>query len=1009
MKSKLSSHFLPILLFGLLAWPVHPILAQKGTPKDSTVNAAQKEDQEYLRLLEAVDQHKTLLENYPNSEFAGTVLFQLAELYARLSRLDFSRSMAKYEQELDRFDKGELRIEPIMPRISYRETIELCYRLLKEYPRSEYRDRVLYQLSMSHLEEGNFEKAREYFNILLTQYPASEMAMEAHFRLGEYFFEHRDFPNCIKHYSQLVGKWDSPFFNMALYKLGWAYNNTYDYSNAISTFIYLIEDIDMLEEVNSQIMGKTKADLRSESISYIASCFTEIGGPTKARDFLEAKKDKDWVLDVFIKMGDMYQKRNEYSLSIATYELLLDIYPFYEFAPELYIKIIQSYESDHRIAEANKAREEMAKKFGPGSPWLVQYSEGEPKRKALDLAEKALYELGTYYQSEAQANKRTQDYLKAIDNYRQFLEQFPRGNNSCAINYYLAECLYEVKDYKGAAEAYHATATLYDTCSFTEDAAYNRILCYYKLSEQPGKPDSATIYLDEFLGANEVKAIKVSDENQANLIRACNDLLRQLPNSKYVPEVLMKFGEVLYQIKNYLAAIDVYKRVLELGKESGFYLQAAMNAAQSYFDAGLFRESDVWFRKIAELFPDSSEIASRAKLMTSSSQFKLAEKDREKTDYLTAATRFLQIAENTEDLQIKERSYNEAATTFFQAGDTTRSAETFELLARKLPKSDKADDALYKAAGLWEALQQWEKAAADYLQLADSFPSSEFASGSVLSAAVALENAQNWPAAERAYERFANVFAKTPDEAIEANYKIGEMAFKKGDFIRSRQFFEKTTTLFSRFADQGEGAADYFPAQAQFMLGEIEFENYKKIKLTNPMDVSLKLKQKHLNLVLKAYTQTLSFKVADWATAASFRIGNAFEEFAHFFKDAPAPENLSPEQLRAYNTKLDSVYIRPLQEKALQAYTGNVKQAEANGIDNSWVSDSRNRIQSLIAILNPGSQQKSDSTGAANQPTQPAVPTTPAAGQGVPDKSINSNNANKDNDLVYKQGKNDGM
>jgi len=107
--------------------------------------------------------------------------------------------------------------------------------------------------------------------------------------------------------------------------------------------------------------------------------------------------------------------------------------------------------------------------------------------------------------------------------------------------------------------------------------------------------------------------------------------------------------------------------------------------------------------------------------------------------------------------------------------------------------------------------------------------------------------------------------------------------------------------------------------------------------------------------VVKAYTESIKYQIADWSTASSHRIGMCFEEFVRAFLEAPVPDNLEKEQRQLYKEKL-AEKARPYKEKALETYKKNVEQAEANSIDNSWVAESRARILVLTQELQYGGQ-----------------------------------------------------
>jgi tetratricopeptide (TPR) repeat protein len=804
---------------------------------------------------------------------------------------------------------------------------------------------------MDYLQEGNRSKAKGYFEEIVLKHPQSDINLESHFRLGEFYFDKRDFANAIDEYSHLLGKWDNPYFDLALYKLGWAYYNTKDYKNSIGTFIYLLEDLNLVEKANSVTIEKSKTDLRQEATQYVASCFTEYGGPEGAKEFLKSRKDKPYSLPIFEQMAKLYQKRDYYAEAIDTYKALLDVYPFYQNAPEIYKFIVENYELDDHVEKANEAREEIVKKFGPGSDWLRHFIDDEENyKKCVALVQETLIYLGTYYQAEAQKTNRARDYQLAIDKYKEFLDKFRYSDQAAKINFYLAESYYNASDYANAAEAYYDVVTKYDHSEFSEDAAYNRILCYYNLLGTDSPIDSVTIYIDEFLGTGELLTITVTHQSEIDLLRSCNDFVLIFPESKWLDQVLLKYGETLHELKAYRPAIKAYVKVVEMGPDKPYHLLAAMNAGQSYFDAGLYDQAEVWLRNIVENFPDSVRYIEKAKKLALSAQFKIAEKMSDDEKSSEAASMLRSIADKTDDDAFRERALFEAATQYQKAGNLTAAALALERLATTTPSSESADEALYKAAGIREMNGEWRLAAADYLNLTDHYPSSEFAARSLRNAAVCYESVEDWIMAGRLYQKFADTYPSPSADLLECLYKSGEMALKVNNSANALLAFNKTIETYNRMQSQGAQVDIYFVAQAQFMIGEVHYEEYRKVELTPPFKPNLEKKINRLKQVLNDYKNAASYHVADWTTAASYKIGKSFEELVRAFMEAPIPDGMDEEQIQVYKENL-AQYAKPYKEQALQTYQKNLEQAEANNIDNFWIKESRKRYEALLAEL----------------------------------------------------------
>ncbi|MBN1465276.1 tetratricopeptide repeat protein, partial [candidate division KSB1 bacterium] len=292
---------------------ISPLTLPLVQAQESSVVAAILEEAsgDITILDELLSEHEALLNKYPNSEFAPTLMFQLAELHYERSQLVFQKEMATYEEQLSAFQKGELTQEPHMPSLSMDKTIFYCSALIEKYPAIKYRDKVIYKLATAYMDAGDQDNAKANFELLTQNYPNSPIALEAHFRIGEYLFDHRLFDEAVNHYQVLLSQWDNPYYSMALYKLGWTYYNLTEYAKAISTFLALIEDMNIADGLVRANM--TQVDLRTESIHYIASSFTEHGGTALAKGFLAPMKEKEYTPAILIKMAELYENRNTYS------------------------------------------------------------------------------------------------------------------------------------------------------------------------------------------------------------------------------------------------------------------------------------------------------------------------------------------------------------------------------------------------------------------------------------------------------------------------------------------------------------------------------------------------------------------------------------------------------------------------------------------------------------------------------------------------------------------------
>lgn len=911
---------------------------------------------------ELILDHESLLKKYPDSEFAPTLMFQLAELHYERAQLLFQQDMATFEDQLASYQDGDTSVEPSMPTLSMDKTIYYCSSLIEKYPKLKYRDKVIYKLAIAYLDAGEHDNARANFELLTREYPDSPIALEAHFRIGEYYFDHRQFEEAIVHYNLLLNHWDNPYYSMALYKLGWSEYNLAHYSQAISTFLALIEDINLVESLETPEGALSKMDLRTESIHYIASSFTEQGGTTLARDFFLSMKEKEYTVAILRKMAELYENRNSYADAIASYRVLLEFYPYHQNAPDFYTHIVADYEAAHDMNAANRVREEIVTYFGPGSQWLQRFKEGELHKSGLFIARENLVHLGTFYQAQAQQEDSLHLYHVALTKYQEYIAKFPHQDNTSEIHYFLAECYYRIKEYDRAAEAYYDVVTRYPESEYREKAAFNRIFSYVQKQGLQKATTPDTIAIVNFIGTGDTIFVVADDPAVRLVLNASNDFCTNFQQSTWLDQVYMKYGEVLNEIGAYLYAVDVYKKVIELQPPSQHKLAAAISAGQSYFDGGFYKKAQDWFSTIPKVFPDSIAQVNRARRLASSAQFKIAEQLSSNGQSSQAAAVLLAIADSSQETAFRERALFEAATQQQKAGTLENAARTFERLAATYPHSELSDKAFYHAGTIRESTRDWLLAAADYLKLFDAYPESALREQALKNAALCYENASDWLAAKNTYRRYVENYSDNYIEILEFIYKSGEMAYKANQKQDAKLYFAETVRTFNRLLLDGFSLDNYFVAQAQFMIGEILYADYVRLDLVPPFEQNLKIKVEAFTAVVKAYTEAIKYQIADWSTASSHRIGMCFEEFVRAFIEAPIPDHLDEEQRQLYQNKL-AERARPYKERALETYSKNVEQAEAYGIDNSWVASSRLRVQALRQELQFGETDKSTIKG----------------------------------------------
>lgn len=938
----------PLFFFVVLCC-VSALSAQNGSsPTGSDLFNFQTSEYD---LDKAIETNEALLREHPNSEFAASVMFQLVELYYRKASEQYQAKMAAYEEELKKFENGESKNEPVIPRVSYRDAITMGYKVLEEFPTASFIDRIIYRLGICHLLEGNNEQALAYFQRLVDEYKTSTYVDEVNFRIGEQYFDQHRYEQAVEYYSRLLNSWESPFFDMALYKLAWSFYNLGNHTKAISTFVFLIDDLSQVEKSGANAEGVSSADLRREAIQYVAESFAEHGGAPAAEKFLLDIGEKEYSKTIFIRLGEIYQERNFYDESNETYRAILRLWPLHHTAPEVQAKIIKNLLLMERFEEAERAREELVSTYGPGSAWLSKHPEGEGREKALKLVEENLYILATDALKRGMESHSKRDLNLAIARLQEYLDKYPEAERGAQVQFYQGEAYYELGDYINAAKAYEHVVIGYPESELVSQAAYNRVLASFKQLDnlQVSSLDSITYYIEDFMGTGMTYPIKVPNPDFGSMLQACNDFAKYLPDDPKAPEVLMKYGEALFNLQQFKLAQEAYTAVVNRGTETRFTPQAYNMIAQCAFQQGDYVVADRWYQRLTAEYPDSTRYAQKAQTLMASAKFKLAEKLKEEGKFELAAEAFQNIAATTDNPEIRERAFLQAALQFEQSGNPVKAIALYENLRFGVPTSNKIDEALFKAATLSEELPDLTRAAQDYLELVRLYPTSVYAPKALFNAARAFENAQMKDQAAIIYERYANTYRHDPEKNLEALLKVAEHAYLQDDMKRASNLYKSVLKSYSSFLQSGQHVDEYLPAQAQFMIARIIFAAYRKVNIGKNFKADYARKQNLLNEVTLACKSTIQYKIADWTTGALYLIGAAWEDLARALYEAPRPP-LEGAEMQAYETKLAQT-LRPFKEKAIEHYRANLTLAEKTNVTNEWVTRSRLRAEQLTVEL----------------------------------------------------------
>jgi TolA-binding protein len=918
---------------------------------------AQYDVDERKRRAEAIEQYKRYLLQYQDISSAD-IMLQLAQLYYEQEKDDYMGRMDEYDKGLEKFYKGEAKDTPPEPRPDYTQTINLYQDLIKKYPDSPSVDRALYALGYCHVEMGNRDQARNVFQDLYEKYPGSTYYPEAALRLGEYYFMNNNYEKAISFYKKVMPYKDNPHFEKAIYKLGWSYYKLNDYESAINTFVSLV---DLSEQEGRD------SDLRKEAMDYIAIGFNEYGGLGSMLAYFKKVGGRPYEKDLLYKLGDVYKTIDKTGEAVETYQTLLSLYPDYPMAAEVQNSIIECHHRNRDAEQTIAARETFIKNYAPGTTWREKYKENEKlTAMATELLERNINEAATYYHAQARQNKDPQLYDQAVRHYRSYLQTFPASPKKYTLHYLMAEALYEKGALNEAADEYRAIAFNYkDENKFQEDAAYNVIICYELQKKE--------------LIKDQVKNQGPIRELNKKIMEASQAYRKLLPASEKVPQLLFAEAGIQYADSNYAEARQVYEAVITGYPDNSLAPRAYEMIALSYSKQKDFVKAEEWYKKLIHSGKVAPERMPEIQKFASVTIYERAGSLRELNQLTEAAQEFERLVREYPQDANADAALADAGLCYEKMEKWGYAVRAYEKLANDYPKSKRSEESLYRASACHEKLGNNELAAENYWQLAENFPKSQYASAALYNAGVNYEKIKKYDLAAKCYQRlgkdypeselapdaflgvaenfeaskdwgkaaelfgqFAKVFPGNKALVVEALCREGLALYESGKKAEAKPKLEQAVFEAKRWKDVNE----FYPAKAQYILGEIAREPFEAISFKLPvekMKEDVKKKSELLKDVISNYTATIKSGVAEWATAATYRLGSALESYADcLMKQERVPQD--KENAFAFEIQLRMKQVPQFLLKSSNYYKTNIEMARNAKIENEWVQKSEDKL-----------------------------------------------------------------
>jgi tetratricopeptide (TPR) repeat protein len=288
------------------------------------------------------------------------------------------------------------------------------------------------------------------------------------------------------------------------------------------------------------------------------------------------------------------------------------------------------------------------------------------------------------------------------------------------------------------------------------------------------------------------------------------------------------------------------------------------------------------------------------------------------------------------------------------AGDDARAAAALDRLADVFPGSPHAPEALLGAAQAHARREQWQLALERFRAVSERFPAAPEAREAAFGIAECAYHLGDRAAARTTLDAVLARPALARVERVRALAERGVVELEDGTLDRAEVTLRDAVAAADAAGD-AERLDPYYPAQAQFYLGEVYRASFRAAPIDpsrGDADALHQQLERKAELLLSAqghYLRTVRRGDRRWAVAAGARIGELYESLRAQLLDAPLPPGLDAAQGEVYRTELRA-QVRVLASKAVTAYEEALSLASRAGVgDVGLMDDAKASLERLRA------------------------------------------------------------
>ncbi|UCE89456.1 MAG: hypothetical protein JSW10_01025, partial [Pseudomonadota bacterium] len=421
--------------------------------------------------------------------------------------------------------------------------------------------------------------------------------------------------------------------------------------------------------------------------------------------------------------------------------------------------------------------------------------------------------------------------------------------------------------------------------------------------------------------------------------------------------VMAKTSEQLFQTGDYSRAIESSQRILQVANPANTALQitAWTTLGHGYFETGDYVKAEEAYRQSQQRMKTNNKLYAPTRERLAASVYKQGEQQRAAGNMDAAVADFMRVKSIAPGSALSTTAEYDAASVLITQGSWAAATSTLEKLRLTLPASHELQKGVTEKLALtYMKTGQSLKGAQEMEQLSRSGNDAEYQQEMLWQAATLYQDGGKRQKAAGAYYDYLKRFPTRYERGVEARYQLAEIYKASKQSREQKRWLKEVIRAESSNPQARTERTRFLAAQATLELAEPYRIAYSKVRLTAPLKKSLKQKKQLMQSTIAAYKQAMNYQVAEVATAATYRIGELYRDFAQSLMKSERPRKLNAEELEQYELLLEEQAF-PFEEKSIEIHASNVARI-SDGIYDQWVQNSLK----VLAELQPARYAKSE-------------------------------------------------